>query len=147
MTKFAVIKLDALKDIELKNVSKLSYSEKVELADRVLTLPEFIDLVNTAPEFSDIDLEKCVVAELQDDIEIIDLQEDESHDIEIDNKLVVHIKRNDVGYSVDTYRKANEFSDGSHKKANEFSDDVYLDSMTVWDDDLEDDLEEDLDIE
>lgn len=136
MTKFAVIKLDALKDIELKNVSKLSYSEKVELADRVLTLPEFIDLVNTAPEFSDIGLEKCVVAELQDDIEIIDLQEDESHDIEIDNKLVVHIKRNDVGYSVDTYRKASEFSD-----------DVYLDSMTVWDDDLEDDLEEDLDIE
>lgn len=136
MTKFAVIKLDALKDIELKNVSKLSYSEKVELADRVLTLPEFVDLVNTAPEFSDIGLEKCVVAELQDDIEIIDLQEDESHDIEIDNKLVVHIKRNDVGYSVDTY-----------KKANEFSDDVYLDSMTVWDDDLEDDLEEDLDIE
>ena len=136
MTKFAVIKLDALKDIELKNVSKLSYSKKMELADRVLTLPEFIDLVNTAPEFSDIDLEKCVVAELQDDIEIIYLQEDESHDIEIDNKLVVHIKRNDVGYSVDTYRKANEFSD-----------DVYLDSMTVWDDDLEDDLEEDLDIE
>ena len=130
MTKFAVIKLDALKDIELKNVSKLSYSEKVELADRVLTLPEFVDLINAAPEFSDIGLEKCVVAELQDDIEIIDLQEDESHDIEIDNKLVVHIKRNDVGYSVDTY-----------KKANEFSDDVYLDSMTVWDDDLEEDLD------
>src|SRR5574344_161368 len=136
MTKFAVIKLDALKDIELKNVSKLSYSKKMELADRVLTLPEFVDLINAAPEFSDIGLEKCVVAELQDDIEIIDLQEDESHDIEINNKLVVHIKRNDVGYSVDTYRKANEFSD-----------DVYLDSMTVWDDDLEDDLEEDLDIE
>ena len=130
MTKFALIKLDALKDIELKNVSKLSYSEKVELADRVLTLPEFVDLINAAPEFSDIGLEKCVVAELQDDIEIIDLQEDESHDIEIDNKLVVHIKRNDVGYSVDTY-----------KKANEFSDDVYLDSMTVWDDDLEEDLD------
>jgi hypothetical protein len=136
MTKFAVIKLDALKDIELKNVSKLSYSKKTELADRVLTLPEFVDLINAAPEFSDIGLEKCVVAELQDDIEIIDLQEDESHDIEIDNKLVVHIKRNDVGYSVDTY-----------KKANEFSDDVYLDSMTVLEDDLEEDLEEDLDIE
>lgn len=137
MTKFAVIKLDALKDIELKNVSKLSYSKKMELADRVLTLPEFVDLVNTAPEFSDIGLEKCVVAELQDDIEIIDLQEDESHDVEIDNKLVVHIKRNDVGYSVDTY-----------KKTDEPSDDAYIDSMTVWDDDdLEDDLEEDLDIE
>ena len=130
MTKFAVIKLDALKDIELKNVSKLSYSEKVELADRVLTLPEFVDLINVAPEFSDIGLEKCVVAELQDDIEIIDLQEDESHDIEINNKLVVHIKRNDVGYSVDTY-----------KKTDEPSDDAYIDSMTVWDDDLEDDLD------
>ena len=127
MTKFAVIKLDTLedKDIELKNVSKLSYSEKVEFADRVLTLPEFIDLVNTAPEFSNIDLEKCVVAELQDDIEIIALQEDESHDIEIDNKLIVHIKRDDVGYSVDTY-----------KKTDESSDDIYLDSVTVLDDDL-----------
>lgn len=137
MTKFAVIKLDALKDIELKNVSKLSYSKKMELADRVLTLPEFVDLVNTAPEFSDIDLEKCMVAELQDDIEIIDLQEDESHDIEVDNKLIVHIKRDDVGYSVDVYRKANEFGVNSHRKANEFGDDVYLDSVTVWDDDLD----------
>ena len=68
MTKLAVIKFDTLeeKQIQVKDVSKLDYSQKVELAEKVLTPHEFIDLVNTAPEFSDIDLEECVVAERHD---------------------------------------------------------------------------------
>lgn len=64
------------------------------------------------------------------------LTEDEFIDIKINDELLIHVKRNDVGYSVDVYRDNND--------PEKMEDSGFIDSITVWDSDLstEDDEEE-----
>ena len=65
----------------------------------------------------------------------IKMGEDDWFDVIINNELLVHIKRNDVGYSVDLYKNSTE---------EEMSEDDYdfdgdfISGCTAWDDDLED---------
>lgn len=64
----------------------------------------------------------------------ITINEDDFFDVKINNKLLIHIKRNDVGYSVDVYK--------DNKDPEEMEDSGFIDSITVWDDTLQEDKEE-----
>ena len=54
----------------------------------------------------------------------INLTQDDWYDLIINDELLVHIKHNDIGYSVDLYNK------------NDLSDDGFISSATALDDDL-----------
>ena len=72
----------------------------------------------------------------EEEVQVQNLHEDEFFDIKINNELLIHVKRNDTGYSVDVYRDNND--------PELMEDSGFLNSLTVWDDDLttENDLEE-----
>ena len=86
------------------------------------------------------------VAELNDALKMLDtiqadekvsivLKEDEAFDVIVNGELEVHIKRNDIGYSVDLYKHATpeEMEDDDY----DFDGD-YISSCTAYDDDLVD---------
>lgn len=67
---------------------------------------------------------------------IQDLQEEGFIDIQINDKLVLHVKRNDQGYTVDFYRALPEGITDEQLDEYDFDAD-YIDSTAVWDDQLE----------
>ena len=86
------------------------------------------------------------VAELNDALKMLEtiqadekvgivLKEDEAFDVIVNGELEVHIKRNDIGYSVDLYKHATpeEMEDDDY----DFDGD-YISSCTAYDDDLVD---------
>lgn len=90
------------------------------------------------------------VAELNDALKMLDtiqedekvsivLKEDEAFDVIVNGELEVHIKRNDIGYSVDLYKHATleEMEDDDY----DFDGD-YISSCTALDDDLDKYVEE-----
>lgn len=56
------------------------------------------------------------------------LTQDEFLDVKVNGELLIHIKRSDVGYIVDVYRDNND--------PDLMEDSGFIDSITVWDDDL-----------
>ena len=60
------------------------------------------------------------------DVVHIGLKEDDWFDIHINNELEIHIKRNDIGYSVDLYKL----------KTSKFSDDDFISAAIALDEDL-----------
>ena len=71
-----------------------------------------------------LSLDRYTVEDVDKPCTEVDLTEDDWHDTVINGELLVHIKRNDIGYSVDLYNK------------NDLSDDGYISSATAFDDDF-----------
>ena len=71
-----------------------------------------------------LSLDRYTVEDVDHPCQEVTLTEDDWHDTVINDELLVHIKRNDIGYSVDLYNK------------NDLSDDGFISSATALDDDL-----------
>lgn len=70
---------------------------------------------------------------MEDDKMYFHLEEDDSIDIVVNSELLLHIKRSDMGYIVDTYKDSENIE--------KMLDSGYIKSLTVWDDEI-DEVEE-----
>lgn len=71
-----------------------------------------------------LSLDRYTVEDVDKPCTEVDLTEDDWYDTVINDELLVHIKRHNIGYSVDLYNK------------NDLSDDGYISSATAFDDDF-----------
>lgn len=88
-----------------------------------------LDTIDSAIDFyvdtsDNLSLDRYTVEDVDKPCTEVDLTEDDWHDTVINDVLLVHIKRNDIGYSVDLYNK------------NDLSDDGYISSAIAFDDDF-----------
>ena len=88
-----------------------------------------LDTIDTAIDWyidtsDNLSLDRYTVEDVDKPCTEVTLTEDDWHDTVINDELLVHIKRNDVGYSVDLYNK------------NDLSDDGFISSVTAFDDDF-----------
>lgn len=66
----------------------------------------------------------------------IALKENDWYDITVNDKLGIHIKRNDVGYSVDLYNVHDLSDDGFISSATAFDDDFINEDDDGWNDEV-----------
>lgn len=88
-----------------------------------------LDTINAAIDWyidtsDNISLDRYTVEDVDKPCTEVNLTEDDWYDTVVNDELLVHIKRNDIGYSVDLYNK------------NDLSDDGYISSAIVFDDDF-----------
>ena len=69
----------------------------------------------------------------------ITMKEDDSFDIIVNGELEVHIRCNDIGYSVDLYKHASQ----EDMEADDYNfDGDFIDGMLVYFDDIRDEVED-----
>lgn len=73
-----------------------------------------------------------------DKLEINNLHEDDSFDVIVNGELEIHIRRNDIGYSVDLYK----YVDPDKVDDDFYFDDTFIAGVTALDSDLEDEVED-----
>ena len=142
--KILVIPFDRLeeKNIQIKDVNKVPLMGLKEFAVADWTVDELIDYINTAPDFRELDEETHLfyTYEQQDDEIFEDLQEDNSIEVILNNELQLHIKRNELDYTVDFYKWATD----EEMSADDYDfDSDYIKSVSVLDEELQEESEED----
>lgn len=88
-----------------------------------------LDTINQAIDFyidtsDNLSLDRYTVEDIDNPCAEVTLTKDDWYDVVVNDELLVHIRCNDVGYSVDLYNK------------NDLSDDGFISSATAWDDDF-----------
>lgn len=113
------------KFIEVANKEYFESMDFEEGTEKHFTLDTINQAIDFYIETSDnLSLDRYTVEDVDDPCVEVTLTNDDWHDTVINDELLVHIKRNDVGYSVDLYNK------------NDLTDDGYISSATAFDDDF-----------
>lgn len=116
--KFLLLNLDKFEEETIEKVLHKPLLEVKKLATYDFTAEEFAKFLNNEGNIQDF---ITYPYEVEDEVT---LKEDDWYDITVNGQLGVHIKRNEVGYSVDLY------------DVHDLSDDGFISSATAFDDDF-----------
>ena len=128
--KFLLISLDQFrKETTIEGLQK-PLSEIKKLAIHDFTAEEFAKFLNDKGNIQDF---ITYPYEVEDEVT---LKEDDWYDITVNDQLGVHIKRNEVGYSVDLYNVHDLSDDGFISSATAFNDDFINEDDDGWSDEV-----------
>ena len=128
--KFLLLSLDKFRKETTIEVLQKPLSEIKKLAIHDFTAEEFAKFLNDKGNIQDF---ITYPYEVEDEVV---LREDDWHDITINDQLGIHIKRNDVGYSVDLYNVHDLSDDGFISSATAFDDDFINEDNDGWNDEV-----------
>ena len=116
--KFLLLNLNKFKEETAEKVLHKPLLEIKKLATHDFTADEFVKFLNDEGNIQDFIIYSY---EIEDEVT---LKKDDWYDITVNDQLGVHIKRNEIGYSVDLYN------------VHDLSDDGFFSSVTVFNDDF-----------
>ena len=128
--KFLLLSLDKFRKETTIEVLQKPLSEIKKLAMHDFTAEEFAKFLNDKGNIQDF---ITYPYEVEDEVV---LREDDWHEITINDQLGIHIKRNEVGYSVDLYNVHDLSDDGFISSATAFDDDFINEDDDGWNDEV-----------
>lgn len=135
-----LISLDKLEEaqVEIKDLKSMSNEQKKQLAFKDLSMEEFVAEMNLADSFRNYDLENihCELYDSNPDYIFARMYEaDDDLNLVIDEKLELHIRKEEDNYSIDAYKYFDQNSDDTD---HDYEDDFISALGWVSKDDLED---------
>ena len=128
--KFLLLGLDKFEEETVEEVLHKPLLEVKKLATHDFTAEEFAKFLNDKGNIQDF---ITYPYEVEDEVT---LKEDDWYDITVNDQLGVHIKRNEVGYSVDLYNVHDLSDDGFISSATAFDDDFINEDDDGWNDEV-----------
>ena len=128
--KFLLLNLDKFGEEPVEEVLHKPLLEVKKLATHDFTAEEFAKFLNDEGNIQDF---ITYPYEVEDEVT---LKEDDWYDITVNDQLGVHIKRNEVGYSVDLYNVHDLSDDGFISSATAFDDDFINEDDDGWNDEV-----------
>ena len=128
--KFLLLNLDKFEEETVEEILHKPLLEVKKLATYDFTAEEFAKFLNDEANIQDF---ITYPYEVEDEVT---LKEDDWYDITVNDQLGVHIKRNEVGYSVDLYNVHDLSDDGFISSATAFNDDFINEDDGDWNDEV-----------
>lgn len=128
--KFLLLGLDKFEEETIVEVLHKPLLEVKKLATHDFTAEELAKFLN---DEGDIQNFYVYPYEVEDEVT---LTRDDWYDITVNDQLGVHIKRNEVGYSVDLYNVHDLSDDGFISSATAFDDDFIKEDDDGWNDEV-----------
>lgn len=128
--KFLLVDLDKFEEETVDEVLHKPLLEVKKLATHDFTaeeLAKFLNGVNTISDFI------TYPYEVEDEVT---LKEDDWYDITVNDQLGIHVKRTEVGYSVDLYNVHDLSDEGFISSATAFDDDFIKEDDDGWNDEV-----------
>ena len=134
--KFLLVNLDKFADKSPEVLKNKPLSEVKKLATYDFTAEELAEFINNTLDIINFFTYPYEVEDVDKPCIEVDLTEGEWHDAVINNELLVHIKRENIGYSVDLYNKNDLSADGYISSAIAFDDDF----VHIYDDNCDEEV-------